>query len=72
MQHTTCPRQDELRRAATAAVAKMASLAKEQLNALQSGDDNKMAALDKELELAFGEKERAFGALHSHRQEHGC
>ena len=28
--------------------------------------------LDKKLETAFGEKERAFGALRQHSEEHGC
>jgi hypothetical protein len=28
--------------------------------------------LDRELELAIGEKERLFGALRQHREEHGC
>ncbi len=72
MPHTTCPRQNELRHATTAALSKIESLASEQLKALQFGQDSKMAALDKQIELAFGEKERAFGALRAHREEHRC
>jgi len=33
---------------------------------------DKLLALDSELELKFGEKEHAFGALQQHTKEHGC
>jgi hypothetical protein len=30
------------------------------------------AELDKQVDLEFGKKERAMGALQQHRKEHGC
>jgi len=36
------------------------------------GDSEKYLHLDKELELTFGEKERAVGALRQHIKEHKC
>ena len=43
-----------------------------QLDALVNRDYAKLMAADKELELLIGRKERAFGALRQHTQEHGC
>jgi hypothetical protein len=40
--------------------------------ALTNGHENFAAELDKQVELEFGRKERAMGALHQHRKEHGC
>jgi hypothetical protein len=40
--------------------------------ALANGDENFAAELDKQVDLEFGKKERAMGALHQHRKEHGC
>jgi hypothetical protein len=67
-----CIRQQELRQATNHALARIQALARQQLELLQSGDDKNFASLDRELEMAFGEKERSFGALRAHREEHGC
>ena len=67
-----CARQSELRNAMNQALAHMQELTRKQLTCLQAGDDAAMAALDKELKMAFSAKERAFGALHANREEHGC
>jgi hypothetical protein len=40
--------------------------------ALANGNENFAAELDKQVDLEFGKKERAMGALHQHRKEHGC
>jgi hypothetical protein len=40
--------------------------------ALASGNENFAAELDKQVDLEFGKKERAMGALQQHRKEHGC
>ena len=40
--------------------------------ALTNGNENFAAELDKQVDLEFGKKERAMGALHQHRKEHGC
>lgn len=67
-----CERQEELRREATAILDRIDALNREQVEAIKNWKDDRLLDLDKELEAAFGEKERAFGALLSHRDEHGC
>ena len=42
------------------------------LEANKSNDQGSVSRLDSQLEHVVGEKERAFGALHQHRQDHGC
>jgi hypothetical protein len=68
----SCDKQQELRRAVASILERIDGLTKEQLDAIATGDDAKLMALDKKIELTFGEKERAFGALFQHRDEHGC
>lgn len=41
-------------------------------DALTNGDEDSASELDKQVDLEFGRKERAMGALHEHRREHGC
>jgi hypothetical protein len=67
-----CEREQELRNAATAVLDRIDALTDEQIAAIKGRDDEALMAIDKQLELAFGEKERAFGTLLSHRKEHGC
>jgi hypothetical protein len=40
--------------------------------ALTDGNENLAADLDKQVDLELGLKERGMGALHQHRNEHGC
>ena len=40
--------------------------------ALANGNENFAAELDKQVDAELGKKERAMGALHQHRAEHGC
>ena len=40
--------------------------------ALANGNENVAAEMDKQVDLELGKKERAMGALHQHRKEHGC
>jgi hypothetical protein len=40
--------------------------------ALAKGHENFAAELDKQVDVELGKKERAMGALHQHRKEHGC
>ncbi len=56
------------------ALFRMRSLIDQQVQLLKVGQHNSptFKNLDRELDLTFGEKERAFGALHSHTAEHGC
>jgi hypothetical protein len=67
-----CEKQEELRRRATAILDQIDELTLQQIQYMRDWDDEKLMEVDKQLELAFGEKERTFGALFEHRREHGC
>ena len=67
-----CPKREELQTAASTDLGHMTKLISGQLKALQDHDMQKLLTLDKELEQAFGAKERAFGALNEHTKDHGC
>jgi hypothetical protein len=41
-------------------------------DALANGNENTAAEMDKQVDVELGKKERAMGALHQHRKEHGC
>jgi hypothetical protein len=62
----------ELRSKAAGILENIISLTKEQIRALAANDQRRIVVLDKELEKAFGKKERAFGSLKQHQEEHGC
>lgn len=47
-------------------------LTREIAEALAHGNENFAAELDKQVDAELGKKERAMGALHQHRKEHGC
>jgi len=68
-----CPERDKLKADASRALQDIVGFAKRLLPAINSEDDPaSLTPLDKDLENAVGEKERAFGALAQHRKEHGC
>lgn len=67
-----CPEQDRLSAQTIEILGRIARTSQEQVTALKHGDQIALMHLDKELERLVGEKERAFGALKQHRQEHGC
>ena len=67
-----CPVRDQLTTRADQVLKTIATLLQAQIDALAVNDQDTLLKLDKELELAFGEKERAFGALRQHKSEHGC
>jgi hypothetical protein len=50
----------------------MSQLSSEQKAARLHGDPDRATELDRELDLVFGEKERAVGAWQEHTREHGC
>lgn len=68
----SCPKRDELQREADRALQQIIDITTQQIGALKKGDQALLLALDKELEKTFGEKERSFGALRQHTEEHGC
>jgi hypothetical protein len=62
----SCQKQEELRSHVRSILAHIDDLNREQMEALKSMDDPRLMELDKELELLFGKKERAFGSLFQH------
>ena len=68
----TCKERDELTGIARRAISDMMRCTDKILTALEKGDTTELLPLDKHLEAAFGDKERAFGALRQHRKDHGC
>jgi hypothetical protein len=53
-------------------LSKLADLMQREREAVTSGSDEEMMAIDKDIEHKLGEKERQMGALRQHRKEHGC
>jgi hypothetical protein len=50
----------------------LADLARAEVDAMRDESENTWLEIDRQIELAIGEKERALGALKQHRHEHGC
>jgi hypothetical protein len=67
-----CPKREALVDETQHTLMRLAELARRQADALRTGADNLVMALDKEIENTLGEKERTLGALQQHRKEHGC
>jgi BMFP domain-containing protein YqiC len=67
-----CQEQEKLRQAVTDVLNRMDVLNRAQIEAIKTRDDERLMALDKELEAAFGQKQRLYGALFEHRNQHGC
>ena len=67
-----CEEQERLRQAVTEVLNRIDVLNRGQIEAIKTRDDERLMALDKELEAAFGQKQRLYGALFEHRNQHGC
>jgi hypothetical protein len=67
-----CHVRQELMAAVQEQLVEISRLTQEAAAALAVGHENTAAKFDELLETAVGEKERAMGALHQHREEHGC
>ena len=67
-----CPRQQELIEDVQRHLMRISELTRSIAEALANGNEGFAAELDKEVDLELGRKERAMGALHQHRKEHGC
>jgi hypothetical protein len=67
-----CTARETLQREASEVLQRLIDITENQLKALAANDYQSLMRLDKELDLAFGAKERSFGALHEHTKEHGC
>ena len=71
-QQATCSRQEMLIAETQQHLMHLADLARQESAAIASRDENLILALDREIENTLGLKERSLGALHEHRNEHGC
>jgi len=67
-----CPSQQELLAKARGHLMRISELARSVAEALAIGDEDRAAELDKQIDLELGMKERAMGAIHQHRKDHGC
>jgi hypothetical protein len=67
-----CPYQQKLMADVQDHLMQISQLARAVAEALANGNENFAAELDKQVDLELGKKERAMGALHQHRKEHGC
>jgi hypothetical protein len=69
---TSCPRRIELAKDVESALEKLVRITRAAVDAFRKRDHSETERLDRELELALGEKERAVGASREHEKEHGC
>jgi hypothetical protein len=67
-----CPQRDELQKIALEVLQSLIDITKAQQEAVRRADIPLVESLDPKLETTFGKKERAFGALRGHIEEHGC
>ncbi|HEU5020967.1 MAG TPA: hypothetical protein VFT60_03725 [Bryobacteraceae bacterium] len=67
-----CPQRDELQKIALEVLQSLIDITKAQQEAVRRADIPLVESLDPKLETTFGKKERAFGALREHIEEHGC
>jgi hypothetical protein len=67
-----CATRDRLQAEASTVLQQMIDMTEDLIRAVAAKNSRSLMALDKQLEAAFGGKERAFGALFEHTKEHGC
>lgn len=67
-----CTRHDELLEEAQKVLESIHELSAKQVETIEQGVSQRFLSMDRQLELAMGEKERAIGALREHDREHGC
>ena len=67
-----CARQQALIEKVQRHLLNISELTRKIAEAIANRNENTAAELDKQVDLELGLKERAMGALHEHRKEHGC
>lgn len=67
-----CEMQQKLAEEVQRHLSVLVDLAHAEREAVRTGDDALIMMIDKQIEAAIGDKERAMGALRHHRAEHGC
>ncbi len=66
-----CPERERLAADVNRVLGRITEIAEQQRAALNVSSAS-FYCLDRDLELAVGDKERAIGALRQHQKEHGC
>jgi hypothetical protein len=69
---TECQEFERIRAHVETVLSKLAQVSTLLLELFRANDLSGVHRLDKELELAVGEKERSIGALRQHVKEHNC
>lgn len=69
---SSCPKNLELLNDVVSKLTAIETLSRTQREARQNGNEAGAQELDQELDLMFGEKERAVGRWQEHVREHGC
>jgi hypothetical protein len=72
MPNNNCPEYDRLETEVDENLSQLKELTTLQLEIFRSKNYNRFMRLDKELELAVGEKERSIGAFKEHVKQHQC
>ena len=67
-----CVRQEELVAETQRHLIRLAELARQESEAIATRNEALILAIDQDIENTLGLKERALGALHEHRNVHGC
>jgi hypothetical protein len=67
-----CLKQQKLMSEVQEHLIRISQLTREIAEALSKGSESYAAELDREVDMELGKKERAMGALHQHRKDHGC
>lgn len=67
-----CAKHAKLLQQAQEVLERIRKLTTKQVPCIVEGVNQRFLQMDRELELAMGEKERAVGALREHDKEHGC
>ena len=67
-----CVTKGDLIRNVQRALTDLSELVGRQREAVWKGMSEDVRDIDRNIELKFGEKQRAIGALEVHQQDHGC
>ena len=69
---TQCEERERLSKAAMDTLRQIVTVTQQLIEANQLNDLMEIRRLDPQLEQLVGAKERAFGALAQHKNDHGC
>jgi hypothetical protein len=67
-----CARKEELIVEVQRHLDRLSDLARKESQLIGAEDEEAWMAVDREIEIELGAKERCLGALKEHREKHGC